>query len=633
MKRKYLLSTAITLLFGNEIIQAAATPDCKEPVTPLESSKRVECQKLEQYDRKRIEFQERGTRLHDAKCAAFDSSLDLTSLSPNYEIGQLTLISDIINHYKTAQEDTSVDFALKAKWAHSDLRNISISVGLLADFPLRLVAPLNSPYSNPNLQHASFFRDLRYLQKLYADGCPKKLTEDEARWIMENSSESLLEVCSAEIAYAKKEIDETSIATTRTKFRDHTQTFPVLYSIVAAKRDLELLAKAISTIERVKTLDFSTTNENQKLVNRAALLGALIVIGEGYTQKNLSPQSSSNAPTSALQKFRTLRNKLAHVEWDANSNNLSQYFTNCNGDKLVKDLDEISKLLTSSRDEISALSVDEILQKYSTAASSGLVATPSTTPAELQLAEVDKLLVALPQKSLDKTPYTPEQKKANLKNEIEVLREILSINGNAALTDPFPENLFHLLLNLKVLDLLQKLNPGRSLEEIQQAHNKPVDKTVYCELETVLPSAKMDLEIIKTYHDRAGSEPIFSFLPIDHQSVLNVVLGQADEETKAKASNAIKIYARRCQLKTSLIAHPERLDAALYQFGKIAGLIKQIPENQPYNTTSTPPQELRAFRNYVEHSDDLVDASGISSADLLIRYISIVFSELEPKLK
>lgn len=604
MKRKYLLSTAITLLFGNHIIQAAATQDFTGTVATLESSERVKFQNLEQYERNRIELQERGVRLHDEKCAAFDSSLGLTSLSPNYEIEQLTLISNIINHYKAVRDDTSVDLALKAKWAHSDLRNISKSVGLLADLPLKLVAPLNSPYSNPHLQHASFFRDLRYLQKLYADGVPKKLTEEEeAQKIMENSSDSLLEVCAAEIAYAKKECDEASITATRNKFSYHTQMFPVLYSIVAAKRDFELLSKAISSIERVKKLDFDTTNEDKKLVNRAALLGTLIIIGEGYTKKNLSSQSSSAAPESALQNLRKLRNKLAHVEWDATSNNLGLYFNNCTGDELVKDLDKILRLLISAKDEISVLTVDQILQKYSTAAS-GLAATPSTAPAALQLAEIDKLLGALPQKSLDKTAYTLEQKKANLKNEIEVLKKILSINGKEALNDPFPEDLLH-----------TNLTPYLSSK-----------------LETELPSAKMDLVIIKTYHDRARSDPIFSFLRTDEQSLRNVELGQADVEANNRVINAIKIYARRCQLKTSLIAHHERLDAALYQFGKIAGLIKQIPENLLYDATSTPSQELRAFRNYIEHGDDLVDATGIAQADFLIRYTSILFSEIEQKL-
>ncbi len=282
MKKTYLLTTAIVLLFGNDFIYAATN------VIPGSDAQTTSPSGLEEYKAKRDEFRERGMKLSDERCTAFDSSEGLISLHHNYEIYQLTLISDIINHYNTVRNDTSVDSAQKVKWAHSDLRNISISVGLLADLPLKLVAPLNSPYSNLNLQHASFFRDLRYLQKLYADGHPIKLTEEEAQKIMENSSDSLLKVCAAEIAYANKKSDEASIIAIRAKFREHPQTFPVLYSIVAAKRDLELLSKAISSIERVKTLGFSTKDENQKLVNRAELLGTLIRIGENLQKKSFS---------------------------------------------------------------------------------------------------------------------------------------------------------------------------------------------------------------------------------------------------------------------------------------------------------------------------------------------------------
>ena len=91
------------------------------------------------------------------------------------------------------------------------------------------------------------------------------------------------------------------------------------------------------------------------------------------------------------------------------------------------------------------------------------------------------------------------------------------------------------------------------------------------------------------------------------------------------------MYGRRCSLKRSLTLEPERVDAACYHFGRIGKFMAEIPVANliPYMKDD----EYRAFRNFIQHGDDLMDIVSQKPHDFVIRYTHELLYEIIPNLK
>ena len=91
------------------------------------------------------------------------------------------------------------------------------------------------------------------------------------------------------------------------------------------------------------------------------------------------------------------------------------------------------------------------------------------------------------------------------------------------------------------------------------------------------------------------------------------------------------VLERRAVLLKSLSENPVRIDAALYHLGRIEKFLRRdLGQANPLQSRIL--QEYHAFRNFIQHGNDMVDSSGITT-DLLIRYTHTLFYQIMPALK
>jgi hypothetical protein len=591
-------------------------------------------------DQERGNLRIRGEQLHIEKNNAITDSSDLSTLSPSYNIRILDLIKDTIETYRRGTTCVNVSPEIKHKWTKKSLFNIALSSGLLTN-------DITQPY-NSNVQgfmNGNFFDDLRYLIKFrLRDEDPRTnplydMPNEQAHELMGNLVMDIVwRTCDLERkAYDDLHAWQLHRTNHRTQYKDHRLLVP-LYSFVAHQRERELLSKAIDAINTVNHLQFGAhLSIEQQTINKANLLKTLILIGEICTQKNLSLYTKQIYPHLAnndWQLFINIRNKLAHVEWDIHSRNLDMYLGAHDFTELQPSLQYIEATLGSILITLTNFTNAERTNHY------GGVIVP--IGAMMPLGTLDPLrafLVALPQTgntyNADKAAHPTSFDIISMitridDEEITALNRIFNVTGQEVLEDDYPEDMSKLEGTAGVQMILGTLFVLAIEKQLEQPLGAAFYTAVqriqaYHELENSSLSLELPIDLFYHFPQLIGASGA---------AQLNLNPLQVRQKLELRFLdyiNAVIKYGRNCLLKRSLIVESERVDAACYHFGRIGKFMAEIPVANliPYMKSN----EYRAFRNFIQHGDDLVDILTQKPHDFVIRYTHELLHEIMPNLK
>ena len=108
--------------------------------------------------------------------------------------------------------------------------------------------------------------------------------------------------------------DLEDIRETRNLYQDHRKT-DTLYFFIQYEKETRKLRRASKAIEETQDM---AVDHDSPLKNKRAFLKSLVVVGEAFTQSNLTAQSRRllNIAQQDLQLFKNLRNKIADSQYD-----------------------------------------------------------------------------------------------------------------------------------------------------------------------------------------------------------------------------------------------------------------------------------------------------------------------------
>ena len=584
----------------------------------------------------------RGQQLHVEKNDALTTNPNLSTLAADYDKRMLGQIKNIIENYRRGR-DSTIPQPEKDRFARSSLLNIVLSSGLLTK-------KVTNPYNPLGFQNGNFWENLRYLCKADLTQDPRhvssfKMNNIQVQELMDSTAMgTFLRTCELEIASFDARALGHQDATTQ-QADAHRQTYrdrrhldlATLYSFVAYQMEKESLTKSTELIGRVVSLPFWTPDLEHQIINKGALLRCLVITGEACTQKDLSPytkQLYAHMIPADWQLLIKIRNKFAHLEWDFHSRNLEAYLNYNDGRVLLPALQHIQAVFGYIVSVLDGFSRVERESHYR----GGVIAPPAAIAAPIlpagALTPLQALLAALPQTdttmNADKGANPASFSIASIvqridSEEIPALNRIFNVAGQEALADPHPEEVDTLAGADRFLCALSELNNQRGTDR-----NSDLDEA---------------LQRIRNYHTSIAS-PLTVELPRDlfyhflqrigvggavalNLNQLDLIQNLSDRFPEYVA--AVNKYGRHCILSSSLISEPQRMDAALHHFGRMGKFLDEIPVETILDPMTA--AEYRAFRNYIQHGDDVVETYILKPHDFLIRYTYLLLHSVMPAVR
>ena len=393
-------------------------------------------------------------------------------------------------------------------------------------------------------------------------------------------------------------------------------------------KEVDKLNRALQAIAEVQNLALIGPLLPQVIiVNNRSLLRLLTVIGEAYTQINLTPQSRSLSGLSQrdFQLFKKIRDKLAHGEWDIHSNHIESYIqaNNMNAFKvelniLVAELTIIIQQLNHYRqnNQLAAHYNNNALApaaQYLPGGGAVHVERFPTVRAFLNILVQDAASLGQ-----DKIQYpeefTPLAMANKIQEELQYIRDLTNqIPGHGTLNDPHEENK-HVILNQgnpTLIQLIQQENINQHDLGLTQALQ------VIQAINPINPQGILLIEIaagIIAPHFNPQANP--NGMPVN----INV---QFIQNNFANISEAFKQYARKLEFINYLQNHLNIRRAIEYHIGRIIKFLDEIPQADLFHLVSQiQAAEWRVLRNIIQHDVSEIDITGIPMEAFICHYLA-----------
>ena len=297
----------------------------------------------------RLRIQQNGQHLGMLKDNAIANNIPLPY---DYSIRVLRLIHTIARHDTIYRSLYGADAARNRR---INLGNLAITAKLLRNYVVNLIPNnVKNNYSAPaNAQHnivhhqgyagTNIFDDLAYLCSFdivsYDNHINRPLyniNDATVHAILDEICPALINIANVEIS-AYNRNPSNNLNDIRNRYRYHTN-LPELFVLTSFHKEITHILRAIRAIDCCLALNFNQ-NAQEILRNKRALLRCLSIVGEAFTQSNLTPATRSLGILSQqeIQCFLTIRNRIAHIEQNNNLNRIDHFLQNVlRENKMVK---------------------------------------------------------------------------------------------------------------------------------------------------------------------------------------------------------------------------------------------------------------------------------------------------------
>lgn len=412
-----------------------------------------------------------------------------------------------------------------------------------------------------------------------------------------------------------------ALEATRTFYKDH-RNLPELFTFISCHRERTHIESAMQAIRTIMSIPLDPRlPQNQLIVNKRALLRCLTVVGEAFTQSNLTTATRrlSRLEQRDFQLFKDIRDKLAHNEHDIHPNKVRGFI------EAVSNIEPFMRELTTLSGELEQMQ-RELIKMHREGSLRGHYLTPIA--AAVVPPSVDRFpnIGVFLRKVLSGDQYPQDQRKypaefttlAMANKIIEELQEatnlIDSIPGHETLHEPHEENICSIIrpFDQIFIKVMQEVNNQFKDAELDKAIH--IIKTINPEF-IDMPKGSLD-EVFK--EEPQGSGHI----------IVNMQLINANFHSFAAY---IKQYANKLQFVHFLRSNILTDWTIEYHIGRIVKFLSVIPEAQLNNLLqgilSEP--EIRTFRNAIEHDAIYeVEITGMPKEEFTCRYLALLYKIL-----
>lgn len=575
-------------------------------------------------------------------------------LPDQYTIDILTLIARLIKfarHYINGRNQYEAQECERKM--NASLGCIAILTKLLND-PTKLIPYPNDPTKLKSIKDEydssredyiigrNFFDDLAYLAlSNIAVALPDpdmsrsvfKLSSNEVFAILNGICDSLKQIVDVETQHynATKRFDGPLHANTaqtfssvkkvrekiKKEYASH-QRLRALFEITSYYRETVHIESSLEAIKAIQTLSFETPetplSEEHALGNKRAILRCLTLVGEAFTQINLTRQSKSLTGLSQqdFQLFKRLRDKITHNENDIHLNHMETYIQNQQRDVrlLVDELALLRPELENLLQQLSKLKQDNKLALHYD--NQNLV--PQYHQERFQTLRTFLNGFSNTRYDNDRNNYPDEftdcalVKKINTEiNAIKRVVELKAIPGRKTLLDPHEENLQEVQNFVSFFQLVYEQTQHQKLGSALQAIK---DNSVKC---IEFPQSLIAPE----------------FDPVDHPQgqKVKITLEFVRDNSDAIAG-ALNQSTRKWQFMSYLKGNPTVKLTLEYHIGRFAKLLSNVLSGDELLGTQAP-KELRVLRNFIAHDSR---SEGSANEALLCRYLAHITQVLPQQL-
>lgn len=602
-----------------------------------------------------------GKRLGSLKDHAITSN---TPLSRDYAIQLLKLINKIVTHDITHRNHYGQE---RARRRRANLGNLAVTAKLFRDSANLIIY---HPEQNYNAPHAlqgyigtNIFNNLAFLYLFDICQYTTPLATPLYQMTDQEVATILNEICPVLQTIAEQEIHEyeshfhgvlsirhnfnvasnrlhglvampPNLIAIRNQYSDP-RSLPRLFTLVCYHRETTHIHNAIQAIQLCAGLQFGAPFTAAQYPDKRALLRSLTIIGEAFTQTNLTPQSRSLSTLSQrdYSLFKKIRDRIADSQFDIHRNNAENYVQLLNNNFATIQA-ELNTLLPELQNILQGLTQLQLYNQLAAHyANNGLAPQaqyllPGMHNHQERFPEARAFLVIFPNnmnnayrqdKQNHPVNFTPFAIAAKINNELQKIAAIVAnIPGNATLSDPHEENK-HIILNQgnpTLIQLLQQANLIRNNNALTQA----------IQIIQLLNPNHNGVLIIEI----AAGVIAPPFNPADHLNgmPINITL-QFVNNNFDNLSASLEQYARKLQFVNFLSGNQNVKLTFEYHLGKLIRILNEIPRRQLISLMrGLPEAEVRAFRNAIQHNSNDGDLVGIPMESFICHYLAPILTVL-----
>ena len=490
-------------------------------------------------------------------------------------------------------------------------------------------------YINTNL-----FDDMKYLAtyKLAATTTPlvelRDISDATVARILDAISSVFVEIANREIdAIQLRQANPNffqqglpaNIVATRNMYKDHRNTTELYYFIMYEK-ETRKLTRALQAIQDAQTINVDIASPFE---NKRAFLKCLVVIGEAFTQPNLTPQSRSlsNLAQRDLQLFKNLRNKIADSQYDLQPQHVEAYIAANSLGAIKAELGVLIPQLTTIRTQLQVMQ-----QNNQLAAHYGGPLAPVAEHVNERFTHTRAFFGGLPQTNgtyrQDKIAYPNDFTSASIAQKVQdEIGQIIALTnvmpGEGTLADPrfqnqhtvtgdidtFLTNVSHVNANVDA-ELEQAIATIRIRSPQVNAGNLVV---------------QFPTDILARYFPAQQYPNGYSLHDINLPFIQN---------NRVALFPLIKQYARRLEFIHHLNTNPICKNAIEYHFGRMARYLMEIPNDGIENHIGADNlAQWRSIRNLIQHDLEELETYGNTISQWLCHYLGIVTQDLPNMLR
>ncbi|MGE3921110.1 MAG: hypothetical protein AB7F64_09330 [Gammaproteobacteria bacterium] len=205
-----------------------------------------------------------------------------------------------------------------------------------------------------------------------------------------------------------------------------------------------------------------------------------------------------------------------------------------------------------------------------------------------------------------------------IQQEIMAIREVLSpLEGSDVLSLDFPEDTLDIYIN----------------------ENDKIFKDIFNSQNHQNFEMEQSIRDIKAYYDliRKPLTLRIDGLVLNGKRVRRGEVGRIHSNELLRNSacllKQIEIFRRKCIFYTSLVYHPEIVEACFYHMAKIQKYVVVLKLSEVSSSEQLPNlEEFRALRNFISHGIDLLETTDILLLELMTRYASMFINKLLPAI-
>lgn len=305
----------------------------------------------QQIELERNKILDNGRRLKDIAIS------NNTQLPNDYSIQLLTQIMQIARHDETYRNFYGIQHSMQMRRANLD--NLATTTKLLTDYANRIHYQFKQHYDACGQRLTGYlgcniFDDLAYLSSTdiveYDNLLNKSLCsipDVHIVAILDETCPALIEIANAEICAYNGNFSH-DLNQIRNKYM-HPRNFSRLFIYASYIKEIRHINSAIMALNRCINLHLGPPLvKDQIIAEKKSILTCLSIIGETFTQANLSPATRNLGFLSdrEFQLFKKIRDKLAHNERDLNSINMRPFIEELEylGSQLRLMLEELNKI-------------------------------------------------------------------------------------------------------------------------------------------------------------------------------------------------------------------------------------------------------------------------------------------------